>query len=194
MTILNPTPCSNWVQKLSARHPDDLSPSDRFALNEHLALCRACTEVHTAYKTMEVDIRSLPMSKPVPVFSYQPSQQERKVAFRSALSLTDIISYVLFVFYSIFIKISWSSFYQKLHTWVLIALAHFPRQVAYVSSNSHYSYAIRFDSGFILWQQKRYNGHNLISTAPIRWNGISYTGAGTAYVSALDFCRYAVQA
>src|SRR5713101_3481358 len=92
------TPCANWVQKLSARHPDDLSPSDRIALNEHLALCRACTEVHTAYKTMEAAIRSLPMSKPVPVFSYQHSQLERKVVFRSALSLPDIISFVVSVF------------------------------------------------------------------------------------------------
>jgi hypothetical protein len=168
VTILNPTPCSDWVQKLSARHPDDLSPSDRFALNEHLALCQTCTEVHAAYQTMEAAIRSLPMSKPVPVFSYQHSQLERKVAFRSALSLTDIISNVLFVFYSIFIKISWSSFYQKLHTWVLLVNAYYPRSLTYVHSNNYHTFAIRSDSGYFLWQQERYQRYNLLYTMPVR--------------------------
>jgi hypothetical protein len=166
--ILNHTPCSDWVQKLSARHPDDLSPSDRIALNEHLALCHACCEVHVAYKTMEAVIRNLPMSKPVPALSYQHSRQERKVAFRSALSLTDIISYVLLVFSSLFIKISWSNFYQKLHTWVLIVITYSPRRVTYVNSNNYQTFAIRTDSGYFLWEQERYQRYNLLYTLPVR--------------------------
>ena len=168
MKILNHTPCSDWVQKLSARHPDDLSPSDRIALNEHLALCQACSKVHTAYQTMEAAIRSLPMCKPMPVFSYQHSRQERKVAFRSALSLTDIISYVLLVFSSLFTKISWSNFYQKLHTWVLIVITSSTQRVTYVNTNNYQTFAIRSDSGYILWEQERYQRYNLLYTKPVR--------------------------
>jgi anti-sigma factor RsiW len=190
----NPTPCTDWVQKLSARHPDDLSPSDRIALHEHLASCRACTEVHTSYQTMEAGIRSLLSSKPVPVSSHQFLQLERKAAPVSGFSLPGIISLVLSAFSSLLIKISWSRLYQELHTWVLIAFAHFPQRVAYMSSNSHHTYAIRSGSGFILWQQERYYQHDLISTAPVRWSGMCYIGAGIAYVSALDFCRYTARA
>jgi hypothetical protein len=190
----NLLPCTDWVQKLAARNLDDLSISERSALNEHLALCRACNEVHTAYQTLEKSFLNLLSSKPAPVFSLQLPRLESKAVPKLEPSLQNLITLLLSAFSSLFMKISWSQLYQKLHTWVLIALAHFPRQIAYVSSNSHYSYAIRSDSGFILWQQKRYNGHNLVSTVPIRWNGISYAGAGIAYVGALDFCKYAVQA
>jgi hypothetical protein len=167
---LNPTPCSDWVQKLSARHPDDLSPSDRFALNDHLALCRACTEVHTAYKTMEAAIRSLPMSKPVPVFSYQHSQLERKVALKSRLALPGLFTLVLSVISSFFIKISWSSFYQKLHTRVLLVIAYYPRRVTYVNSNNYHTFAIRSDSGYFLWKQESFQNDSVISTLPIHWS------------------------
>ncbi len=190
----NLLPCTDWVQKLAARNLDDLSLTERSALNEHLALCRACNEVHTAYQTLEKGFLNLLSSKPAPVFSLQLPRQESKAIPKLELSVQNLITLLWSAFSSLFMKISWSQLYQKLHTWVLIAPAHFPQKVYYVQSNSHYSYAIRSDSGFILWQQKRYNGHNLVSTAPIRWSGISYAGAGTAYVSALDFCRYAVQA
>jgi hypothetical protein len=190
----NPTPCTDWAQKLSARHPDDLSLSDRLALNEHLALCQACTKVHTAYQTMEAGIRSLLVSTPAPVLSSQRSQLAKKVAPESRISLPGLITLVLSVFSSLFIMISWSSFFQIVHTWVLTALAHFPQKVAYVSSNKHYMYAIRSGSGFILWQQKRSQQHNLVCTSPIRWSSIGYMGAGISYLSALDFCRYTASA
>ena len=193
MKILNHTPCSDWVQKLSARHPDDLSLSDRIALNEHLALCQACSETHAAYKTMEAAIRSLPMSKPVPVFSYQHSQQERKVIFRSALSLPDITSFVLSVFSSLLITISLSNLYQKIHISFVTTLSLFSHKITYVSANSLYTYAMRSDSGFILWQQKRYHKHNAGLSVPIRLGGMSSIGGGIAYASALDFCRYTAQ-
>jgi hypothetical protein len=168
----NPMPCTNWVQKLSARHPGDLSPSDRIALNEHLALCQACSETHAAYKTMEAAIRSLPMSKPMPVLSYQHSQLERKPALESGLTLPGPITLVLSMFSSLFITISWSSFYQKLHTWVLIVIANYPRKVTYVNSNNYHTFAIRSDSGFFLWQHERYQNHDIISTLPMHWSGM----------------------
>jgi len=191
--ILNPTPCSDWVQKLSARHPDDLSPSDRNALNEHLALCQACCEAHAAYKTMEVAIRSLPLCKPVPVFSYQHSQQERKVIFRAALSLPDIISFLLLMFSSPLITITLSNIYQKLRILFITTLSLFTPKITYVSANSLYTYAMRSDSGFILWQQKRYQKYNPGLTLPVRLTGSSCAGVGVAYASALDFCRYTAQ-
>jgi hypothetical protein len=190
----NPTPCTDWAQKLAARHPDDLSPSDRIALKEHLALCRACSEVHSAYQTMEAGIRSLLISKPTPVLSYQLAQLERETAPNPEFSLQSLISLVLSAFSSLMITICWSRFYQKLHTWVLIALALFPQKIAYVSSGSRHTYAIRADNGFTLWQQERYQKHGLVSTVPVRLSGMCFVGAGTAYVSALDFCRYTAQA
>jgi hypothetical protein len=186
-------PCTDWVQKLAARHPDDLSASDRIALNEHLALCQACSEVHAAYKKMEAAIHSLPMSKPVPVFSYQHSRLERNGVFRSELSLPDMISLAFSVISSLFITSSLSNIYQKLHTWFVTTSSFLSHQIAYVSSNSHYTYAMRSDSGFILWQQKRFQKRNLGLSVPVRLSGISYIGGGIAYVSALDFCRYTAQ-
>ena len=170
MTILNPTPCSDWVQKLSARHPDDLSPSDRFALNEHLALCRACTEAHTAYKTMEAAIRSLPMSEPLPFFSYQHPRLERTVELKSRLALPALFTLVLSVFSSFFIKISWSSFYQTLHTRLLLVIAYNPRSVTYVNANSFHTFALQSDSGYFLWEQERYQNDGIISTLPMHWS------------------------
>jgi hypothetical protein len=190
----NLMPCTDWVQKLAARHPDDLLASDRIALNEHLALCPVCSEVHTAYKKMETAIHSLPLSKPMPVFSYQLSRLERNGVFRSALSLSDIISFVVSVFTSLFITISMSNIYQILRTWFVTTSSFLSHKIAYVSSNNHYTYAMRSDSGFILWQQKRYQKHNLGLSVPVRLGGMSYIGGGIAYVSALDFCRYTAQA
>lgn len=172
MVKSNLMPCTNWVQKLSARHPDDLSPSDRIALTEHLALCQSCSKVHTAYQTMEAGIRSLLMSKPEPMLSYQHSQLERKPALKSGLTFPGLITLVLSVFSSLFITISWSSFYQKLHTWMLIVIAHYSRKVTYVNSNNYHTFAIRSDSGFFLWQQERYQNHDTISTLPIGWSGM----------------------
>ena len=89
MTILNPTPCSDWVQKLSARHSDDLTPADRIALKEHLVMCKTCSEVHIAYQTMEVSIRRMLISKPKPMLTYQHTQIERKPACESVLTICE---------------------------------------------------------------------------------------------------------
>lgn len=194
MTKSNPTPCTDWVQKLSARHPDDLTRSDRLALNDHLAYCQACTEVDAAYQKMEVAIRSLLVVTPVPVLSSQHTQQVKKAVPESKFSLPGLSTHVLSTFSSLFFMISWSRLFQTLHTWMLTAFAHFPRNIAYASSNKHYTYAIRSGSGFILWQQKRYQRHNLLPSTTIRWSGAGYFGAGISYASALDFCRYTARA
>jgi len=89
---------------------------------------------------------------------------------------------------------SWSRVYQNLQTWILIALTRFPGKIMYVHTSSHFSYAVRSDSGYFLWQQKRYTRHELVSSLPIRYGAMFYAGSGIALASALDFCEYAVRA
>src|SRR5258708_22046127 len=79
-----PMPCTDWAQRLAARHQDDLSPADHAALKQHLVSCQACATVHAAYHAMEVGICSLPRITPLPGLSYQPSPTMRKVAARKA--------------------------------------------------------------------------------------------------------------
>ena len=160
---------------------------------KNLALCQACCEVHAAYKTMDIAIRSLPLCKPVPAFSYQHSDLERKEAFRSGLSLTDFISFVLSMFSSLLITINLSNIYQKIHISFVTTPSLFSNKIAYVSANSLYTYAMRSDSGFILWQQKRYQKSNSGLSVPVRLGGMGSIGGGIAYASALDFCRYTAQ-
>jgi hypothetical protein len=165
---LNPTPCSDWVLKLSARHPDDLSSYDHIALAEHLEICQACSEVYAAYQTMEVGIRSLLANKTDSIITYQHMQPDRKPALESGHTLTGLITLLFSAFSSVLITISWSSFCHKLHTWILICIAHYPRKVTYVHSNHYHTFAIRSDSGLFLWQQKRFQKHNLLHTIPVR--------------------------
>ncbi len=40
-------PCTDRVEKLAVRNSDDLSYSQRVALNEHLASCAACASAHS---------------------------------------------------------------------------------------------------------------------------------------------------
>src|SRR6266571_2930422 len=54
------TPCPEWAEKLAGTHPDDLSPSDREALNAHVASCSACTLVRSQYDEVAMLIRNLP--------------------------------------------------------------------------------------------------------------------------------------
>ncbi len=190
-----PMPCIDWVQKLAARHCDDLSPSDRHALKEHLASCQACARVHAAYNLMEAGIRGLPVIKPLPALSYQRPQVKRVTAapkLRPSLHLPITIG--LAALSSLFISISWSRFYQTLHTWALIFLAHFQNKIAYVNSDSHYLHAVRSASGFFLWTQKRYYRRELVSSLPPGRYGIYSYGSGVAYAMMLDFCRYTARA
>ncbi len=190
-----PTPCTDWAHRLAARHQDDLSPADHTALKHHLASCQACAKVHAAYHAMEVGICSLPVIKPLPILSYQPSQPVRKaVVAKVGLPLQLLVTMGLAPLCSLFSRISWSRFFQKLQTWILIALTRFPRKIIYVNTSSHYSYAVRSDSGFFLWRQKRFMRDELASSPLIRCGGMLYAGSGVALASALDFCEYAVRA
>src|SRR5258708_24383209 len=73
-------PCADWSQRLAARHRNDLSFTERLALNDHLAACQACTEVYTNYNTLESRIRSLPAIKPLPAVSYRALQLQKDAA------------------------------------------------------------------------------------------------------------------
>jgi hypothetical protein len=149
--------------------------------------------VHAAYQMMEVGIRSLPVITPVPVLSSPRSHMAKKVAPALTISLPGPITLLLSAVSSLFIMISWSSFFQMIHTWVLIAIANYPRQTTIVNSTNNHTFAMRSDSGFIVWTQKRYQQHSLFST-PMRWSGVGFLGVGISYVSALDFCRYTASA
>src|SRR5437763_1267462 len=70
-------PCANWAPRLAARRRDDLLPSDRLALHEHLASCQACTDVYTAYNALEMRVRSLPSIRPLPAISFQALQLQQ---------------------------------------------------------------------------------------------------------------------
>lgn len=104
------------------------------------------------------------------MFAYQHKQQERKSTSGSGHTVPELILLLVSVVSSLFHIICWSSFYQKLHTWVLFSIAYYPRKVTYVQSNNNLTFAIRSDSGLFLflWQQKRYQRHNLLYTGPFR--------------------------
>ena len=71
-------PCTEWAEKLAARHPEDISPSDRTALNNHIASCKACAAVYTAYRTMEINVRALPTTS-LPGLPYDRLRQNRSI-------------------------------------------------------------------------------------------------------------------
>jgi hypothetical protein len=143
---------------------------------------------------MEAGIRSLLVNTPAPVLSTHLLQLAKKAAPESKNTLPGLVTILLSAFSSLFILISWSSFFQIVHTWVLIAIAKYPRQITYVNSNKYHTFAIRSDSGLLLWQQKRYQRHNLLPAATLRWSGVGFIGAGISYVSAIDFCRFTASA
>ena len=191
---MNPTPCSDWAQKLSARHLDDISPSERIALKEHLAMCKACCEVYNAYQTMDSGIRNLLVCKPVPFLSQHCPELVSKPRSRSNFFLLEIVSYLSTMLASLFMHIRLSNIYQKIHYWLLIIPSLCSHKIAYVTSSSYHLYAIRSESGYMLWQQKRYQRHNLLYTVPVRMIGVNGISGGTAYLNALDFCRYTARA
>src|SRR5437660_2186638 len=64
-------PCVNWAEKLAVSNPDDLSYSQRVALNEHLASCTACASAHSAYQIIANHISSLPAVEPLADLPYE---------------------------------------------------------------------------------------------------------------------------
>ena len=157
-------------------------------------MCNTCCEVHIAYQTMDAGIRSLLVCKPAPFLSLQRPQMASNVNPGTDFLLPDILLFLSSMFSSIFISISLSNIYLKLNYWLTLIPSLFTHKIGYVKSSSDNLYAIRSDSGFMLWHQKSYHRHNLLYTVPVRIIGMNYIGGGTAYLSALDFCRYTARA
>src|SRR5207248_9914008 len=64
-------PCVNWAEKLAVSNPDDLSYSQRVALNEHLALCSACATAHAIHQLIRMRISNLPAVEPLVNLPYE---------------------------------------------------------------------------------------------------------------------------
>jgi DNA-binding CsgD family transcriptional regulator len=60
------TPCAEWAEKLAATHPDDLSPSDRAALDMHVASCPTCATVRAEYQAIDMLILDSSGIEPLP--------------------------------------------------------------------------------------------------------------------------------
>jgi Putative zinc-finger len=144
----------------------DLTHSERIALKEHLAMCSACYEVHMDYQTLEASIRSLLVCEEA-AFISQPRSQRVRRSPRSEIILPDILSLSLSMFASLIVSIYLSNIYLKLHYWLLLIPSLFSRKIAYVTSSNHYLYAIRSESGFMVWQQKRFQKQNTLNTVPV---------------------------
>lgn len=65
MTAPVPQPCRAWRLKLAAAHPADLEPSERAALEAHLATCAACAAVYATYARMDAAVQGLPTPAPL---------------------------------------------------------------------------------------------------------------------------------
>jgi hypothetical protein len=71
MTTPHAAPHPEWEQLLAITHLDDLSPSQRSALEAHLASCSGCAAVHADYQRMDTYIQHVPTSRPLPAFPPQ---------------------------------------------------------------------------------------------------------------------------
>jgi len=71
-------PCKHWQRTLAARHPDDLTPTERAALEQHLTTCTACTATRADYAMLTQHIRALPVPSLQPLPQFAMSQQEAK--------------------------------------------------------------------------------------------------------------------
>jgi predicted anti-sigma-YlaC factor YlaD len=79
-------PCTAWAERLAARHPEDISPTDRIALNDHIATCEACAAVYAAYGAMEINVRALPTTS-LPGLPYDRLRRQEKFIMPSLSSL-----------------------------------------------------------------------------------------------------------
>ena len=145
-------PCVNWVEKLAIRNPDDLSYSQRVALNEHLASCSACATAHAIHQVIRMRISSLPAVEPLANLPYELlADAERSVTRKERV--TCLLSSILVWLKSL-----------------PVAFTHFLQRVDYVSDNQ-YCYALRDDSGFLLWKYKKSNV--FFSSVAVK-NGVTY--------------------
>lgn len=153
-------PCTDWVEKLGARNPDDLSYTQRIALNEHLASCSACASAHSAYQEIASHICNLPAVKPLPNLPYELFTDAKRSNTRKE-RITCMFSSIL----------AWLKSLP-------VSLTRFLQRVNYVS-DSHYCYALRDDSGFLLW---RYKKSNVFFSSVAVKNGIPYVTSFDAQV------------
>src|SRR5437764_302383 len=145
-------PCVNWAEKLAVSNPDDLSYSQRVALNEHLASCSACATAHAIHQVIRMRISSLPPVEPLANLPYELlADVERSITRKERVTR---------IFSSIF-------------TWLKslpVACTHLLQRVDYVSDN-HYCYALRDESGFLLWKYKK---SNVFFSSPAVKDGVTY--------------------
>jgi hypothetical protein len=145
-------PCADWVEKLVFSNSDDLTYSQRIALNEHLASCPACATAYSAYRVIAEHISSLPAVEPLVNLPYDLlADAERSINRKEQI-------------------ICMSS---SILTWLkslMMALTHLLLRVSYVS-DSHYCYALRDDSGFLLWKYKK---TNVFFSCPAVKDGAAY--------------------
>ncbi len=61
------SPCVDWAEKLALK-PEDLAPTERAALNAHLATCSACGAVSADYRLLitRMPARPVPAVRPLP--------------------------------------------------------------------------------------------------------------------------------
>ena len=173
-------PCADWVEKLAARHPDDLSHSDHIALNEHLASCPTCASIHSAYHCLQARIQSLPAVQPLPHLPHELLEERSKSSSMSpSLTPVGILAHyvqglsqhvaltsmkILSVIRSC---LHWLQIPERLHA----ILTHLPQQAIYASSSDHYFYALQGNTGCALWKYKR---SDVFFSAPAVKNGLPY--------------------
>ncbi len=151
-------PCSNWVERLAIRNYDDLSYADCVALNEHLALCSACGTAHAAYQLLGQHIGGLAAVTPLESLPLAFLQQREMVP---TSHLEWRIEQAVAAFSRTLIWL------QSL----LVTLMLF-FQTAHYTCDNHYCYALRTESGFLLW---KYRKNETFFSAPGIKDGVVYT-------------------
>jgi Tol biopolymer transport system component len=70
-------PCADWAEMLAVSHPEeDLSPSECYKLEAHLAQCVQCAAVRKRYTLMSTRVRALPSVRPL--LGFTPALLERR--------------------------------------------------------------------------------------------------------------------
>lgn len=186
-------PCPTWAEKLAARHHNDLSLSDRVALQEHLTSCAVCATIHSTYHTLEFCVRSLPAVEPLSGLSFQLSRLEKSPAphtwlqslpeakFVSPLRRptpykTNLPQYAVTIGMAMWSVVGRSIQGLKLSERVHAALAYFSQRTIYASSGSNSLYALQGKNGPSLWTYKK---SDVFFSAPA-------VEGGQAYLTPLD--------
>ena len=81
-------PCPEWAEKLADLHSHNLSPSNRAALEAHLASCQACAAVLLEYQKMDerihqaLSVKHLPSFTPELLQAQEATPQKRRQHLR----------------------------------------------------------------------------------------------------------------